>query len=599
MADLNEFKLLPTGGDTFSEIINKNKYYVDKTSYLRTVFAEDGSSVLLFTRPRRFGKTLLMDMFADFFRLDYINPTDTSFQQKLFKDTEIMKDKSFVEKYMGRFPVIFISLKDIKGISYEVAKGELINLVKGLARTYSFLQKSENLTEDDKLDLKNLCSDAYLKDPINQNNLTSALSFLSSCLYKHFKRQVILLIDEYDVPLAKAASGKYHKEMVELISSFLGVLKSTPKNTNEETATILKVVMTGCLKVAKNSIFTGVNNVVVKTVLDTQSQFTSIIGFNKKETRKVLEDYDLSEYESVVKENYDGYRFYNEEMFCPWDVINFVANNYEHKLNGTESDIKPGNYWITSTSSDVLKEYIGYLKEDIRQQLQDLVDRKTIEVSINDSMNYDDLKLHDPDDFFSLLVHTGYLTAVGNPSKNNYIVKIPNEEILNCFESNIKKVFDDNLTLGPDKKAEKLAKGFLEGNTSSVTSILNSLLTSYVSIRDLATKSKPENFYHGFMSGIFRVSEKWVKEYKSNFEAGNGYADISFRNSDKTKVVILELKSSPSEKDMKIVAQKALLQIEEKQYAKEFLELPTVQSIETYGISFFNKQCFIVSKKFL
>ena len=599
MADLKEFKLLPTGGDTFSEIINKNKYYVDKTSYLRTVFAEDGSSVLLFTRPRRFGKTLLMDMFADFFRLDYINPTDTSFQQKLFKDTEIMKDKSFVEKYMGRFPVIFISLKDIKGISYEVAKGELINLVKGLARTYSFLQKSENLTEDDKLDLKNLCSDAYLKDPINQNNLTSALSFLSSCLYKHFKRQVILLIDEYDVPLAKAASGKYHKEMVELISSFLGVLKSTPKNTNEETATILKVVMTGCLKVAKNSIFTGVNNVVVKTVLDTQSQFTSIIGFNKKETRKVLEDYDLSEYESVVKENYDGYRFYNEEMFCPWDVINFVANNYEHKLNGTESDIKPGNYWITSTSSDVLKEYIGYLKEDIRQQLQDLVDRKTIEVSINDSMNYDDLKLHDPDDFFSLLVHTGYLTAVGNPSKNNYIVKIPNEEILNCFESNIKKVFDDNLTLGPDKKAEKLAKGFLEGNTSSVTSILNSLLTSYVSIRDLATKSKPENFYHGFMSGIFRVSEKWVKEYKSNFEAGNGYADISFRNSDKTKVVILELKSSPSEKDMKIVAQKALLQIEEKQYAKEFLELPTVQSIETYGISFFNKQCFIVSKKIL
>ena len=599
MADLNEFKLLPTGGDTFSEIINKNKYYVDKTSYLRTVFAEDGSSVLLFTRPRRFGKTLLMDMFADFFRLDYINPTDTSFQQKLFKDTEIMKDKSFVEKYMGRFPVIFISLKDIKGISYEVAKGELINLVKGLARIYSFLQKSEILTEDDKLDLKNLCSDAYLKDPINQNNLTSALSFLSSCLYKHFKRQVILLIDEYDVPLAKAASGKYHKEMVELISSFLGVLKSTPKNTNEDTAPILKVVMTGCLKVAKNSIFTGVNNVVVKTVLDTQSQFTSIIGFNKKETRKVLEDYDLSEYESVVKENYDGYRFYNEEMFCPWDIINFVANNYEHKLNGTESDIKPGNYWITSTSSDVLKEYIGYLKEDIRQQLQDLVDRKTIEVSINDSMNYDDLKLHDPDDFFSLLVHTGYLTAVGNPSKNNYIVKIPNEEILNCFESNIKKVFDDNLTLGPDKKAEKLAKGFLEGNTSSVTCILNSLLTSYVSIRDLATKSKPENFYHGFMSGIFTVSEKWVKEYKSNFEAGNGYADISFRNSDKTKVVILELKSSPSEKDMKIVAQKALLQIEEKQYAKEFLELPTVQSIETYGISFFNKQCFIVSKKIL
>lgn len=301
----------------------------------------------------------------------------------------------------------------------------------------------------------------------------------------------------------------------------------------------------------------------------------------------------------MVKENYDGYRFYNDEMFCPWDVINFVANNYKHKLNCTEADIKPDNYWITSSSSDVLKEYIGFLKEDIRQQLQDLVDRKTIEVSINDSMNYDDLKLHDPNDFFSLLVHTGYLTAVDNPLKNNYIVKIPNEEILNCFESNIKKVFDANLTSGPDKRADKLASGFLEGNTSSVTAILNSLLTSYVSIRDLATKSKPENFYHSFMSGIFTVSEKWAKEYKSNFEAGNGYADISFRNSDKTKVAILELKTAPCEKDMKVVAQKALQQIEAKQYAKEFLELPTVQSIETYGIAFFNKQCFIISKKIM
>ena len=235
-----------------------------------------------------------MDMFADFFRLNYLNSSDTTFQQK-----------------------------------------------------------SEVLSEDDKLDLKNLCSDACLKDPFNQNNLISALSFLSSCLYKHFKRQVILLIDEYDVPLAKVAAGKYHKEMVELISSFLGVLKSTPKNTNEDTAPILKVVMTGCLKVAKNSIFTGVNNVVVNTVLNTQTKFTSIIGFNKEETKKVLEDYNLSDYDGMVKENYDGYRFYNEEMFCPWDVINFVAENYEHKLNGTESDIKPGNYWNATSSSKI------------------------------------------------------------------------------------------------------------------------------------------------------------------------------------------------------------------------------------------------------
>ena len=476
MTDTQKYKLLPVGGDTYSEIITKNKYYVDKTLYLRSVFAEDGSSVLLFTRPRRFGKTLLMDMFADFFRLNYLNPSDTTFQQKRFTDKEIMKDKAFVDKYMGQFPVIFISLKDIKGINYDIAKGGLINLVKELARTFSFLQKSEVLSEDDKLDLKNLCSDAYLKDPFNQNNLTSALSFLSSCLYKHFKRQVILLIDEYDVPLAKAAAGKYHKEMVELISSFLGVLKSTPKNTNEDTAPILKVVMTGCLKVAKNSIFTGVNNVVVNTVLNTQTKFTSIIGFNKEETKKVLEDYNLSDYEGMVKEKYDGYRFYNEEMFCPWDFINFVAENYEHKLNGTESDIKPGNYWNATSSSKILQEYLGYLNKSIRESLQDLVDGKSIEVKINDSMNYDDLKLHDPDDFFSLLLHTGYLTAVDNPSKNNYLAKIPNKEILECFNSNITECFNDMVKEGPDFKAVNIAKFLLKGDEKKVEDLLSEVI---------------------------------------------------------------------------------------------------------------------------
>ena len=276
-----------------------------------------------------------------------------------------------------------------------------------------------------------------------------------------------------------------------------------------------------------------------------------------------------------------------------------MANNYKHTLDGTESDIKPDNYWITSTSSEILKEYIAYLGDSIREQLQDLVDMKTIEVCINDSMNYDDLKLHDPDDFFSLLLHTGYLTAVGNPNKNNYIVKIPNEEILDCFESNIKKAFDEGLTEGPDKKAQTLAKDFLDGNTKDIVKTLNSLMSSYVSIRDLATKAKTENFYHGFMSGIFTVSNRWIKDYKSNVEAGNGYADITFRSSDRTHVVILELKSSSSEKELKNVAEKALQQIEEKQYAREFLELPTVESVIMYGVAFFNKQCFVVSKKVL
>lgn len=259
----------------------------------------------------------------------------------------------------------------------------MITLVNKLARTYSFLQTSSVLNEYDKVDLKNLCSDAFLKAPINQNKLTSSLNLISDCLFRHFRKPVILLIDEYDVPLAKAASREYHKDIVDLISAFLGVLKRTPQNTNEETASIAKVVMTGCLKVAKNSIFTGVNNVVVNTVLNTQSQFTSIIGFNKDETEKLLEDYNLADYKDMVRENYDGYRFDDAEMFCPWDVINFVANNYKHKLNHQEYKIKPDNYWINTSFSEILKDYVGYLSSSVTQRLQDLVDRKTIEVCIN------------------------------------------------------------------------------------------------------------------------------------------------------------------------------------------------------------------------
>ena len=591
MTDTKKYKLLPTGEDTFSEVITQNKYYVDKTSYLRSVFAEDGSSVLLFTRPRRFGKTMLMDMFADFLRLNVKDPSDTSFQRKFFKGMSILQDKEFVDKFMGQFPVISISLKGIIGGDFEIAKGALITLVKNLARTYSFLQKSEALTEYDKIDLKNLCSDSYLKKPINQNNLTDSLNFLSNCLFKHFKKQVILLIDEYDVPLAKAAAGKYHEEMVELISAFLGVLKRTPKNTNEKNAPIYKVVMTGCLKVAKNSIFTGVNNVVVNTVLNTQTKFTSIIGFNKEETKKVLEDYNLSEYEAMVKENYDGYRFYNEEIFCPWDVINFVAENYEHKLNGTESDIKPGNYWNATSSSKILQEYLGYLSKTIRERLQDLVEGKSIEVKINDSMNYDDLKLHDPDDFFSLLLHTGYLTAVGNPSKNNYLVKIPNKEILECFNSNITEYFNDMVKEGPDFKAVNIAKSLLKGDEKKVEDLLSEVILIYVSTRAFATKSNPENFYQGFLSGIFVNCKDVISDYRSNAEAGLGYLDFAFKDDPGKTAVVIEIKFCTSTDELLNAQKVALEQIKEKKYAESYIKDSSIDHVYAYAIAFSNKYC--------
>ena len=601
MSDIKKFKELPTGDDCFANVISKNKYYVDKTLYLKSVFKNDGSAVLLFTRPRRFGKTLLMNMFADFLRIkDSVkgDEQDISIDNTvLFKDTAIVKDKAFVEKYMGKFPVIFISLRDVKGDNFTEAYENLANEISNLASDYDYLLESDALSDIEKRKVARLQDDDYLKNKRNKSALTSSLKVLSKSLYKHFKKQVIILIDEYDVPLAKAAEKKYHDKMVTLMSSFFDVLKSTPSNTTRYVAPIFKVVMTGCLKVAKNSIFTGVNNVVVNTVLNTQTKFTSIIGFNKEETKKVLEDYNLSDYESTVKENYDGYRFYNEEMFCPWDVINFVAENYEHKLNGTESDIKPGNYWNATSSSKILQEYLGYLNKSIRERLQDLVEGKSIEVKINDSMNYDDLKLHDPDDFFSLLLHTGYLTAVGNPSKNNYLVKIPNKEILECFNSNITECFNEMVKEGPDFKAINIAKALLKGDEEKVEDLLSEVILAYVSTRDFATKSNPENFYQGFLSGIFVNCKDEISDYRSNAEAGLGYLDFAFKDDSGKTAVVIEIKSCANTDELIKTQQLAIEQIKEKKYAESYIKDSSIRHVYAYGIAFSNKYCRVKIEK--
>ena len=601
MSDKKKFKELPTGDDYFANVISKNKYYVDKTLYLKSVFENDGSPVLLFTRPRRFGKTLLMNMFADFLRIkDSVKGDEQEISLDntvLFKDTAIIKDKAFVEKYMGKFPVIFISLRDVKGDNFTEAYENLANEISNLASDYDYLLESDALSDIEKKKVARLQDDDYLKNKRNKSVLTSSLKVLAKSLYKHFKKQVIILIDEYDVPLAKAAEKKYHDKMVTLMSSFFDVLKSTPSNTTRYVAPVFKVVMTGCLKVAKNSIFTGVNNVVVNTVLNTQTKFTSIIGFNKAETKKVLEDYNLSEYEGMVKENYDGYRFYNEEMFCPWDVINFVAENYEHKLDGTESDIKPDNYWNATSSSKILQEYLGYLNKSIREKLQDLVDGKSIEVKINDSMNYDDLTLHDPDDFFSLLLHTGYLTAVGNPSKNNYLVKIPNKEILECFNSNITECFNDMVKEGPDFKAVNIAKALLNGNEKKVEDLLSEVILAYVSTRDFATKSNPENFYQGFLSGIFFNCKDVISCYRSNAEAGLGYLDFAFKDNPGKTAVVIEIKSCSSTDELLGAQKVALEQIKEKKYAESYIKDSSIDHVYAYAIAFSNKYCRVKIEK--
>ena len=611
-----QFLALPVTGDTFAEVREKNRYYVDKTPYLKQVFSEDeavdenslidGTTVLLLTRPRRFGKTMLMNMFESFLNINYEKPGDTSIQDKFFKGTKILEDQKFCKKYMGQFPVISITLKDVLGDDFESAYLKLAEVVSAKANEFSFLKESPYLNEMEKAKFNLLCDEIYLKKADKQaiSYVTSAIKSLSLMLYKHFNKQVYILIDEYDVPLAKAHAKGFHEKMVNLMSSFLGFLKDPQKDPLKKTSIISKVVLTGCLKVAKNSIFTGVNNLYVNTVADQETEYTGIIGFTKDETQKILKDYELDDFSQAVKNYYDGYKFYDKEMFCPWDVISFIRKNFNFKQTGNTDDIKPGNYWDKSSSDSALGEYLGYLTDNDNQKMQNLVNGKSISFQLNDSMNYDTLSEHKSDDFWSLLLHTGYLTVdwvqtqkeeLAKENNKDIFVKIPNLEILECFENNILDRFGK--ILSKDNLALNIANALLEGKVDYVQDKLGPLLRSFVSVRDTATKAPHENYYHGFLNGIFTNCKDNLGEYHSNYESGDGYADITFKDIDCRKVAIIEIKSASVGSDLVTLSETALSQIEEKNYSEPFMSNRMIQSINAYGIAFAGKNCAVSVKK--
>ena len=593
------FKQLPIGNEDFSYIIQNGGYYVDKTSYLKNVFT-NLSPVILFTRPRRFGKTLLMDMFATYLTIGKDGSDNREFKEKIFEGLEILKDKEFTDEYMGQFPVIFISLKSAYGETFEQAYDALARIVVRLFSSYDFLLNSQNLSKDEIENYSKYLNREFLCDINSMGYVKEALEFLSTCLYKHYKKKVILLIDEYDVPLAKASEKGYHDEMVTLISQFFDFMKITPNNKNTEYP-IEKIVLTGCLKVAKNSIFTGVNNLYVNTILSESPSFDSMIGFTKEETVKILKDYELDDYFPFVKENYDGYRFNKKEMFCPWVLVSFIKDAIEKKSQNIK--VNAPNYWINSTSSNALLSYVGYLTDEDNENMQKLMDGECIETTINDSMNYDDLSMHKAEDFYTLLLFTGYLTVdsyrtenISGEDKTIYSLRIPNLEIRECFIQNINAHFDAVVNQG-ENKAKLIAKALFEGDSESASDNIFDLLKSYVSIRDFATKAKKENFYHGFLSGVFTNCSNFITDFKSNSESGDGYADLMFMNERQKIAVIIEIKAVNSKKELPEGTQKALKQIEEMRYADEYLDDSSVKAIYCYGISFYNKQCEVSCTK--
>ena len=613
-----QFLALPYGKDDFTKLRAQDCYFVDKTPYIKQVFGVDSSDVLLLTRPRRFGKTLLMSMFDSFLKINPEKPFDNSKQLELFKGTKILEDKEFCDKFMGQCPVIAVSLKDMEADTFEEAYKMFADIVWDVSKRYFYLLNSNKLDESDKVILRQLTDINYLEDINNSQRVKNSLKNLATFLYKEYGRQPILLIDEYDVPLAKASyhdlddkrrhkkepdyEPTFHKRMVTLMSGFLGVLKNNIGNESP----ISKTVITGCLKVAKNSIFTGVNNLKVNTVTNKIDNYTGMIGFTKEETLKLLKDYEMEDFSEVVRNNYDGYKFYDKEMFCPWDVLNFVEDNFNFKQQGLLSEIEAENYWANSTSSSAVYEYLGFLTDSDNQKMQDLVDGNSISFVLNESMNYDCLSEHDPNDFWSLLLHAGYLTldwektkkdelSKDNSSNKEVYVRIPNLEIKKCFKNDIQKRFD--VVVKKDSLALNIANALLEGNVDFVQNKLGPLLRSFVSIRDTATRAPHENYYHGFLNGIFTNCKDNLGEYHSYFESGDGYADILFKDIDCRKVAIIEIKSASIGSDIETLSEKAISQIIDKNYAEPLMSNKTVKHIYGYGIAFARKSCFISVKK--
>ena len=608
-----EFLLLPDNPGCYEELKDGNCYFVDKTEYLKTVFTSS-TKVLLFTRPRRFGKTLLMTMFESFLKINSEKPFDTSLQLKYFQGTKILEDKEFCSKFMGQYPVISISLKNVDGVTFDIAYKNFAAEVSKLAENYRYLLSSTKLDKEDKDKLSKILKVEFLREFENSDYLTGSLSTIATALYKEYGKYPVLLIDEYDVPLANASyhdiqnaklndgdkpyKATYHYNMVTLMKVFLGILK--------DQKTLTKVIITGCLKVAKNSLFTGVNNLKVNTVLSENEDYTGIIGFTKEETYKFLKDYKMDNFAQKVKEHYDGYKFYDKEIFCPWDIVSFISDYYKKNLKGTLKLNRLENYWEGTTSDKSLSGYLGYLTDNDNQKMQNLVDGKSVNFILNESMNYDTLSEHNSDDFWSLLLHTGYLTLdwdktkkeeLSKDSKTNKEVfaRIPNLEILECFEHNIKTRFSSEFV--KLNLHNKLVDALSCGNQKETYDIFFDMLQKYVSIRDTATKAPLENYYHGFINGIFTCCENIISDYHSNYESGSGYPDITFKVERNTKAVIIEIKATSNEADMDELASKALSQIEEKNYALPFVKTSKITEIYAYGLVFCKKDCLVTVKK--
>lgn len=559
-----ERKKLPVGIENFEEIRKEGFYYVDKTGLIRDLLNSWGK-VNLFTRPRRFGKTLNMSMLKSFFEIGS--------DRTLFDGLAISKETTLCEAYMGKFPVVFVSLKGVDGLTFEDAYGMLRRILRSEVFRLSFLAESKKV-----LDKEKAAFERFLNEQDTLDDVQESLKMLSSLLYQHYGQKAILLIDEYDVPLDKAFQHSYYKEMVALIRSLFGqALK-----TNDY---LQFAVLTGCLRVSKESIFTGLNNFKVLSITD--SRFDEHFGFTDAEVKTLLDDYNLTAHYSETREWYDGYRFGSVDVYCPWDVINHVD-----RLCG-EPNAEPQAYWINTSGNDLVRRFVDKADKTTQGEIERLIAGEAIEKAVRLELTYNEID-NSIDNLWSVLFTTGYLTQTGKAERTVYKLIIPNREVREVFILQIQEWFKETV-VHDEKPMQAFCQAFLDGNAEEIQKRLTVILGKMISILDTKAKDdQKENFYHGLLLGLLRSEPNWL--ILSNAESGDGFSDILIEPEDPDTGIVIEVKYSPTLAGMESACVTALEQIKSKRY-DERLRNEGRENVTAFGIAFCKKRCRVVFEK--
>lgn len=558
---MNNTLKLPVGIENFEDIRKQGFYYIDKTMLVEQLLQNWGK-VNLFTRPRRFGKTLCMSMIRSFFEIG-TDPT-------LFEGLYISQNKALCDEYMGKYPIIFLSLKGVDGLTYEEAYIRFKTIITNEVRRHYVLKSSDKLMKEEIAQYEKLLAGTA-------DDITDSIRLLSELLYKHYGKKTIIIIDEYDVPLDKAFQNGYYHEMVALIRGLFGqALK-----TNDF---LQFAVLTGCLRISKESIFTGLNNFEVLSILNTQ--YDESFGFTDAEVQEILRYYNLSDHYAEVKEWYDGYRFGNADIYCPWDVIRYC------KSLCADARALPEDFWSNSSGNAIVRRFIDKADAQTKNEIERLIAGECIEKEVSQELTYDELDTT-IENLWSVLFTTGYLTQKGRTESGKYLLTIPNKEVRNLFTKKIREWFSD-VSRNDGKTLEAFCNAFLEKKPETIEQLFGDYLWNTISIRDTAVaKERKENFYHGILLGLLGYKSTWLT--KSNAESGIGYSDILVEAPENRTGIVIELKYA-EDGDMDAACIEALKQIEERDYVAK-LKQDGMRNFIKYGIACFKKDCKVVIGK--